>query len=92
MTAAFIEHRPKSSDPQASTSHFVIVLAGGQEIGNFKTQKEAKDKPATTAIGPCTSRASGICKIGTSPRIGASIPAELENPPCRNPKHLPDFL
>jgi hypothetical protein len=45
MTAAFIEHRPKSSDPKESTSHFVIVLAGGQEVGgSFKTQKEAKDK------------------------------------------------
>ena len=52
MTAAFIEHRPKSSDPQASTSHFVIVLAGGQEIGNFKTQKEAKDKACDDGYRP----------------------------------------
>lgn len=43
MTAAFIEHRPKSSDPNASTSHYVIV-ANGTEQGQFTTQKIAEDK------------------------------------------------
>jgi len=44
MAAAFIEHRPKSSEPIIDTSHFVIVLAGGQEIGSFKTQERAKNR------------------------------------------------
>jgi hypothetical protein len=51
MTAAFIEHRPKSSDPKAETSHFVVV-ADGKESGNFKTQKEAKDKACNDGYRP----------------------------------------
>ena len=43
MSAAYIEHRPKSSDPSASTTHYVIVV-NGKEEGPFSTQKAAKDK------------------------------------------------
>jgi hypothetical protein len=54
MAAPFIEHRPKSSDPQASTSHFVIVLAGGQEVGgSFKTHSTFRTRlPWRTAAAP----------------------------------------
>lgn len=51
MTAAYIEHRPKSNDPNASTSHFVIV-ANGSEAGSFKTQKDAKDKACKDGYRP----------------------------------------
>lgn len=43
MSAAYIEHRPKSSDPNASTAHYVIVV-NGKEEGPFSTQQAAKDK------------------------------------------------
>ncbi len=51
MTAAFIEHRPKSSDPNTSTTHYVIV-SGGKEHGNFRTQKEAKDHACQAGYRP----------------------------------------
>lgn len=51
MTAAFIEHRPKSSDPKESTTHYVIG-AGGKEHGSFKTQMEAKDKACNDGYLP----------------------------------------
>jgi len=51
MTAAFIEHRPKSLDPNAGTTHFVIVV-GGKESGLFRTQKEAKDKACSDGYRP----------------------------------------
>jgi hypothetical protein len=52
MAAAFIEHRPKSSEPIIDTSHFVIVLAGGQEIGSFKTQERAKNRAYAEGFRP----------------------------------------
>lgn len=42
MTAAFIEHRPKATDPKAATTHHAVVV-GGQDVKDFKTQKEAHD-------------------------------------------------
>lgn len=51
MTAAYIEHRPKSSDPTAGTSHFVIVV-DGKESGNYRTQKEAKEKACSDGYRP----------------------------------------
>jgi hypothetical protein len=51
MAAVFVD-RPKSSDAKADTSHFVIVLAGGQEIGNFKTQEAAKDRACADGYRP----------------------------------------
>ena len=51
MAAAYIEHRPKSTDPNASTSHFVI-LVNGAEAGSFRTSKEAKDKACADGHRP----------------------------------------
>jgi hypothetical protein len=51
MTAAFIEHRPKSPDPQTATSHFVIVVSG-KEVGSYRTQKDAKDKACSDGYRP----------------------------------------
>lgn len=51
MTAAFIEHRPKSTDKNAATSHYVIVVSG-KEQGNYTTQKAAKDKACAAAYRP----------------------------------------
>ncbi len=51
MAAAFIEHRPKSNDPNTATSHYVIVT-GGKEQGNYKTQKEAKDAACNAGYRP----------------------------------------
>lgn len=52
MTAAFIEHRPKSSDPNAGTSHYVIVVNGRETGDNYRTQKEAKDKACDDGYRP----------------------------------------
>jgi hypothetical protein len=52
MSAAFIEHRPKSSELDAETSHFVIVLARGLEIGSFKTQERAKNRAYAEGFRP----------------------------------------
>ena len=43
MPAAYIEPRPKSTDANAPTSHFTIVV-NGTDHGTFQTQKDAKDK------------------------------------------------
>ncbi len=51
MAAAYIEHRPKSTDSTAATTHFVVVT-GGKEQGSFKTQKEAKDKACSDGHDP----------------------------------------
>jgi hypothetical protein len=42
MTAAYIEHRPLASDPQAGSTHHVVVVRG-QEIKQFNTQREAAE-------------------------------------------------
>ena len=52
MAAAYIEHRPKSSDPNAATSHFVIVVNGSERHGTFQTQKAAKDKACAEGYDP----------------------------------------
>ena len=52
MPAAYIEHRPKSTDPKKETSHYVIVVGGSEKHGTFKTQKEAKDKACDDSYRP----------------------------------------
>ena len=42
MTAAYVEHRPVSTDKNASTVHHAVIV-NGKEIKTFKTQKEAAD-------------------------------------------------
>jgi hypothetical protein len=42
MAAAFIEHRPLASNPNAGTTHHAVVV-GGHEIQSFKTQREAAE-------------------------------------------------
>ena len=42
MSAAFIEHRPLASDPQAASTHHAVVV-NGKEVKSFKTQREAAD-------------------------------------------------
>ena len=59
MAAAFIERRPKSFEPKTDTSHFVIVLATGAEIGRFKTEERAKIRAFEEGFRPINvSRAS----------------------------------
>ena len=43
---------PKAPILKLSASRFVIVLAGGNEVGSFKTQKEAKDKACDGGYRP----------------------------------------
>ena len=52
MAAAYIEHRPKSTDPKADVSHYVIVTGGAEKHGEFKTQKAAKDKACAEGYDP----------------------------------------
>jgi hypothetical protein len=42
MIAAYIEHRPLATNPQADTNYHVVVVGGG-EIKAFETQKEAAE-------------------------------------------------
>ena len=51
MAAAYIEHRPKSTDKDATVSHYTIV-SEGQEHGTFKTQKEAHDQACKQGYHP----------------------------------------
>ena len=51
MPAAFIEHRPKSTEPTTGTSHYVIVV-NGTDHGNFPTQVAAKDKACADGYRP----------------------------------------
>ena len=51
MAAAYIEHRPRSTDPQTPTKHFTIV-SGGTDHGEFKTQEAAKDKACADGYDP----------------------------------------
>lgn len=51
MTAAYVEHRPRSTDPVAVTSHYTIVVNGRDE-GAFQTQKAAKDKACADGYRP----------------------------------------
>ncbi len=52
MAAAYIEHRPKSTDKDAAISHYVIVTGGAEKHGTFKTQKDAKDKACAEGYRP----------------------------------------
>ena len=52
MAAAYIEHRPKSTDEDAATSHYVIVVDGVEKHGDFKTQKAAKDRACDEGYRP----------------------------------------
>ena len=51
MTAAYVEHRPKSTDQNAATSHFTVVV-NGAENGSYTTQKAAKDKACADGYRP----------------------------------------
>ena len=51
MTAAYIEHRPKSTDKNASTTHHTIVV-NGKDNGEYKTQAAAKDKACADGYSP----------------------------------------
>lgn len=51
MTAAYVEHRPRSSDPAAMTTHYTVVV-NGQDRGIFSTQKAAKDKACADGYRP----------------------------------------
>ena len=52
MPAAYIEHRPRSTDPDTTTSHYVIVSGGREVGGTFSTQKAAKDKACADGYEP----------------------------------------
>ena len=52
MAAAFIEHRPKSTDKDAGVSHYVIVVDHAEKHGEFATQKAAHDKACSEGYRP----------------------------------------
>ena len=43
MPAAYVEHRPLSSDKNASTDHHVVIVNDASVGGKFSTQLEAKN-------------------------------------------------
>ncbi len=52
MPAAFIEHRPKSTDKDKAVSHYVILVDHQEKHGEFKTQKAAHDKACSEKYHP----------------------------------------
>jgi len=49
--AAYIEHCPKSTEKNAATTHQVVVV-GGKEVSEHKSQKEAKDSACRAGYCP----------------------------------------
>ena len=56
MAAAFIEHRPKSTDKDAGVSHYVIMVDHAEKHGEFKTQRAAHDKGLQRGLPPRSNR------------------------------------
>ena len=52
MSAAFVEHRPRSTDPGTETHHYVVIVNGKEVGGQFTTQKEAKDHACKAGYEP----------------------------------------
>ena len=52
MTAAYIEHRPKSTDKNTTTIHHAIVVDGKELPTTYKTQKEAKEAACKAGYRP----------------------------------------
>jgi hypothetical protein len=52
MSPAFIEHRPRSTDPQEKTRHYVVIVNGKEVGGEFETQKAAKDHACNAGYDP----------------------------------------
>ena len=40
MTAAYVEHRPRSNEPKEPTIHFAVVV-NGKDVEKFRTQEDA---------------------------------------------------
>lgn len=51
MPAAFIEHRPKSTDKTAPTTHHAVVV-DGKDVSDHNTQKEAKEAACKAGYRP----------------------------------------
>jgi hypothetical protein len=51
MSAAYIEHRPRSTDEREATTHYVIVV-DGRDIGPYDTQKKPKDAACAKGYDP----------------------------------------
>jgi hypothetical protein len=67
MPAAYIEHRPKSTDRNAATTHHAVVV-DGKDVAEYKTQNEALPGNVTF-------------KTGTFLTTSASTLAEKFRPP-----------
>jgi hypothetical protein len=52
MSAAFVEHRPRSTDPKTETRHYVVIVNEKEVGGEFKTQKAAKDYACNVKYKP----------------------------------------
>ncbi len=45
MSAAFVEHRPRSTDSNATTTHYTVVV-NGSDNGTFTTQSGGEGQGA----------------------------------------------
>ena len=52
MPAAYIEHRPHASSEYTPTSHYVIIVNGGEVGGSFHTQIAAKNSACASGYRP----------------------------------------
>jgi hypothetical protein len=52
MAAAFIEHRPRSTDSNEGTHHYIVIANGTEVGGQFSTQKGAKDYACNQGYNP----------------------------------------
>src|SRR6266702_860282 len=61
MPAAFIEHRPLASNPNAGTAHHAVVV-GVREIETFKTQRETAEWAKSQGYNQYMLPGSAICR------------------------------
>jgi hypothetical protein len=51
VSAAFIEHRPRATDPKAATTQHAVV-ADGKDLKDSKTQREAEEWAKAQGYSP----------------------------------------
>jgi hypothetical protein len=51
MSAAFIEHRPLTTDPKAAATYHAVVV-DGKDVKDFKTQREAEEWAKAQGYSP----------------------------------------
>ena len=72
MTAAYVEHRPRSNEAKDATIHFAVVV-NGNDVEKFRTQEDAVNWAKKQGYSQSTSRAFVTCRTETNPITGDAI-------------------